>query len=172
MLPFEVSSTATPLSTSNDIPGEIEDFNIFVPYAVVNSKTKQLKINFRISSELPLWHLKTIPQINQCGIYLDQTYLATTNILVFLCTIKLHGISIEERTSLRSNSAYLSIAIGCTLQDSQIKWSLRLHTSRYHLVQEGEDFWKENYKRSFYTKQANLVLVSYASSRTIPTLLL
>ena len=83
LLPYDSSSSINPIVSAKDVPSNLSEFHVFAPYAFVNSKTKMLKMNFRISSELPLWRLKLVPgiksYIEQYGIYLHQTYLFTTD---------------------------------------------------------------------------------------------
>ena len=94
MLPYDLSDKSNPLVSSKDIPTEVDDFAVFVPYAFIHNKSKVLKMFFRISSNLPLWRIKQIPAIknylNQCNIYLDQTYLHTTDNAKIGCLILSH----------------------------------------------------------------------------------
>ena len=63
MLPYEHTDKSNPIVSLKDIPTEVDDFQIFVPFAHVNNKSRVLKMNFRISCEIPLWTLKMVPLI-------------------------------------------------------------------------------------------------------------
>ena len=103
LLPYDPQNKSNPIVSSKDIPSEVGDFQVYVPFASVNNKTKVLKMNFRISCEIPLWKLKNIPPIknfiNQYHIYLDQTYLHTTN------TAKVGGLILSHCQFTRRDAA-------------------------------------------------------------------
>ena len=65
MLPYDPSDKSNPLVSSKDIPNEVDNFAVFVPYASIHNKSKVLKMFFRISSNLPLWRIKQIPAIKK-----------------------------------------------------------------------------------------------------------
>jgi len=94
MLPYNPANKTNPLTTSKDIPIEVDEFAVFVPYAFIHNKSKVLKMFFRISSNMPLWRIKQIPAIknylNQCNIYLDQAYLYTTDNVKVGCLLLSH----------------------------------------------------------------------------------
>ena len=78
MLPFEDDNKNKPLVTARDIPDEVDEFGIYVPYAQV-TKRGILFMRFRIQSDMPLWKLKKVKGImsvlDKGGISLSQMYL-------------------------------------------------------------------------------------------------
>ena len=83
MLPYDSKCKANPITTTKDIPSEVEDFKIYVPTSTINNNSKVLKMQFCISSNMPLWQLKQINPIrnylDKFQVYLDQTFLTTTD---------------------------------------------------------------------------------------------
>ena len=81
MLPYDPASRANPIIVAKDIPMEQEEFEVYVPMSSIHPGSRTLRMNFRISAEVPLWKIKIIPNVrnylNQFNIYLDQTYLST-----------------------------------------------------------------------------------------------
>ena len=81
MLPYDDKCTVNPLVSAKDIPSEVEEFNIYVPKAVIHQKSKVIKMNFRISANKSLYALKLISPIRnyleKYNIYLDQTFLGS-----------------------------------------------------------------------------------------------
>ena len=63
LLPFDPGNTSNPIVSSKDVPAEVTEFQVFVPTAFINNKSKTLKMTFRISCNLAFWQLKAIPQI-------------------------------------------------------------------------------------------------------------
>ena len=57
LLPFSDNNKNNPLVTPRDIPDEVEEFQIYVPYAQV-TKRGMLFMRFMIQSDTPLWELK------------------------------------------------------------------------------------------------------------------
>ena len=54
MLPYNSNCKANPITTSKDIPSEVEDFKMYVPTSTINNNSKVLKMQFCISSNMPL----------------------------------------------------------------------------------------------------------------------
>jgi len=83
MLPYNTTCKANPITTSKDIPSEVEDFKLYKPTSTINNNSKVLKMQFCISSNMPLWQLKQINPIrnylDEFQVYLDQTFLTTTD---------------------------------------------------------------------------------------------
>jgi len=79
LLPYEENSTANPLVSAKDVPSEVDEFNIYVPKAIIHQGSKVLKMNFRISANKTLHSLKLVSPIRnyleKYAIYLDQTFL-------------------------------------------------------------------------------------------------
>ena len=78
LLPFDDENKNNPLITVRDIPDEVEEFSIYVPFAKVTKKGL-LFMRFKIQADMPLMKLKQLKgikaMIERNGIYLDQTYL-------------------------------------------------------------------------------------------------
>ena len=78
LLPFDDENKNNPLITARDIPDEVEEFSIYVPFAKVTKKGL-LFMRFKIQADMPLMKLKQLKgikaMIERNGIYLDQTYL-------------------------------------------------------------------------------------------------
>jgi len=94
MLPYDSSCKTNPITTTKDIPSEVEDFKIYAPTSTINNNSKVLKMQFCISSNMPLWQLKQIKPIrnylDQFQVYLDQTFLTTTYNSTVGCIVMSH----------------------------------------------------------------------------------
>ena len=81
LYPYDSADKSNPITTSKDIPSDTETFQLYVPDASINPRTKMLRMSFKFKSSLQLWQIKNIPgirnYINQYAIYLNQTYLVT-----------------------------------------------------------------------------------------------
>ena len=103
LLPYDPTCKLNPIVSAKDIPSNMTDFHVFAPYAFINSKSQMLRMNFRVSSDLPLWRLKTLPGIknylDQFGIFINQTYLATTD------NIKVGGLVLSHIQYTRRETA-------------------------------------------------------------------
>jgi len=82
LLPFDDKDKNNPLVTPRDIPDEVEEFQIYVPYAQV-TRRGWLFMRFKIRSDTPLWQLKQNKGIrailDRSGIFLDQMYLTSVD---------------------------------------------------------------------------------------------
>ena len=81
LYPYDNTNKSNPITTSKDIPSDTETFQLYVPDASINHRTKMLRMSFKLKTTLQLWQLKNIPgirnYIHQYSIYLNQTYLVT-----------------------------------------------------------------------------------------------
>ena len=104
MLPYSPSHKSNnPILTTKDIPSEMEEFQIYVPSASVHSRSKTLRMSFKISSELRLWQIKMIQGVrgylSQYSIYLDESYLVT------LDNVKIGGLILSHPQFTRRDTA-------------------------------------------------------------------
>ena len=94
LVPFDMTDKSNPITTAKDIPSEPEAFQVYIPEAYINPKSKVLKMCFKITAERQLWRIKMIPAVknylNQYNIYLDETYLATFDNVKVGCLILSH----------------------------------------------------------------------------------
>ena len=109
MLPFDPTNKSNHITTAKDIPTNLQDFEIYVPVSSVLPKSNVLRMSFRISSNKPLWKIKMNTQIRQFlakyDIYLDQTYLSTTD------NVKVGGIVLSHNQFTRRDAAIKDLNI-------------------------------------------------------------
>ena len=103
MFPYCGSNKSNPITTAKDIPHDLESFQIYIPDASINPKSKTLRMSFKITSELRLWQLKMIQGIRNYlttyRIYLDETYLVT------LDNVKVGGLILSHPQFTRRDTA-------------------------------------------------------------------
>ena len=125
LLPFDDENKNNPLITARDIPDEVEEFSIYVPYAKVTKKGL-LFMRFKIQADAPLWRLKQHKgikaMIDRNGIYLDQTYLKSKD------NIKIGGFLMSHCQYTRREQANKEINDRINFQEeSQLELQLTPH---------------------------------------------
>jgi len=103
LFPYSVTNKSNPITTAKDIPNDIESFQIYIPDASINPRSKTLRMSFKISSEMRLWQIKMIQGVkqylSQYSVYLDETYLVT------LDNVKVGGLILSHPQFTRRDIA-------------------------------------------------------------------
>ena len=103
LLPFYSTNKSNPITTSKDVPNDMESFQIYVPDASVHPRTKTLRMSFKITSERRLWQIKMINGVknylSQYNIWLDETFLVT------LDNVKVGGLILSHPQFTRRDTA-------------------------------------------------------------------